>query len=55
LLARALADNLAKYETIFGEIKVPQGKSLADDLFHSLQPPEPPTPPPLPPKPEGLA
>jgi hypothetical protein len=55
LLARALADNLAKYETTFGEIKVPQGKSLADDLFHSLQPPDPPTPPPLPPKPEDLA
>jgi len=53
LLARALADNLAKYENTFGEIKVPQGKTLADDLFHSLQPPEPPTPPPGPPKPEG--
>ncbi|MEX2143146.1 MAG: DUF3467 domain-containing protein [Anaerolineales bacterium] len=52
LLQRALADNIAKYETTFGEIKVPQGKTLADDLFHSLQPPEP---PPAPPKPEGLA
>lgn len=49
LMARALADNLAKYETTFGEIKVPQGKTLADDLFHSLQPPEPPNLP----KPEG--
>lgn len=46
LLQRALADNLSKYETIFGEIKVPQGKSLADDLFHL---------PPEPPKPEGQA
>jgi hypothetical protein len=53
LLGRALADNLAKYENTFGEIKVPLGKTLADDLFHSLQPPEPPTPPPGPPKPEG--
>jgi len=51
LLQRALADNIAKYETTFGEIKIPQGKSLADDLFHSLQPPEPPKPT----KPEGLA
>src|SRR3989304_2312622 len=51
LLQRALADNIAKYETTFGEIKVPQGKSLADDLFHSLLPPEPPKPT----KPEGLA
>lgn len=51
LLQRALADNLVKYETTFGEIKIPQGKTLADDLFHSLQPPEPLTPPPV--KPEG--
>ena len=51
LLQRALADNIAKYETTFGEIKIPQGKSLADDLFHSLLPPEPPKPT----KPEGLA
>lgn len=48
LLQRALADNLAKFETTFGEIKVPQGKTLADDLFRSLQPPDPP-------KPEGNA
>lgn len=46
LLQRALADNLTKFETLFGEIKIPQGKSLADDLFKSLQPPEPPTEPP---------
>ena len=42
LLQRALADNLAKFETVFGEIKIPQGKTLADDLFKSLQSPEPP-------------
>jgi hypothetical protein len=44
LLQRALADNLAKYEATFGEIKIPQGKSLADDLFKSFQHPEPPKP-----------
>lgn len=53
LMQRALADNIAKFETTFGEIKVPQGKSLADDLFRSMQPPEPPPTPPLPPKPEA--
>lgn len=35
LIYKALGDNLAKYETNFGEIKVP-GPSLADSLF---QPP----------------
>ncbi|HUE99893.1 MAG TPA: DUF3467 domain-containing protein [Anaerolineales bacterium] len=40
LLMRALAENLARYETAFGEIKVP-GNSLADNLFRNLQPPEP--------------
>ena len=48
LLQQALADNLTKFETVFGEIKLPPGKSLADDLFRALQPPEPP-------KPEGQA
>ncbi|MBW8010795.1 MAG: DUF3467 domain-containing protein [Chloroflexi bacterium] len=33
LLQRALAENLAKYETVFGEISIPQKKSLADYLF----------------------
>lgn len=36
LLQKALADNIAKYESIFGEIKLPQGKSLADDLFRNM-------------------
>lgn len=36
LLHKALADNIAKYEGIFGEIKLPQGKSLADDLFRNM-------------------
>lgn len=34
LLQRALADNIAKYEAKFGEITVPQGKTLADHLFN---------------------
>lgn len=42
LLQRALAENIAKYEANFGEIKIPQGKSLADSLFRSLQPPDDP-------------
>ncbi len=41
LLQRALAENLARYEAAFGEIKVP-GNSLADNLFRNLHPPEPP-------------
>jgi hypothetical protein len=45
LLQRALADNLSKFEAQFGEIKLPQGKSLADDLFKSIQPDPPPDPP----------
>lgn len=44
LLLRALTENLAKFETQFGEIKIPVGKSLADDLFKAIQPPEPPKP-----------
>jgi hypothetical protein len=39
LLQRALAENLARYEAAFGEIKIPGENSLADFLFH------PPTPP----------
>jgi hypothetical protein len=42
LLQKALADNLTKFETVFGEIKLPPGKSLVDDLFRSLQPPDKP-------------
>jgi hypothetical protein len=41
LLQRALAENLARYEAAFGEIKVP-GNTLADTLFRNLHPPEPP-------------
>ena len=33
LLYKALGENLSKYETNFGEIKLPGGPSLADHLF----------------------
>ena len=36
LLHKALGDNLAKYETTFGEISIPGASTLADSLF---QPP----------------
>ena len=42
LFHRALGDNLARYETIFGEIHIPHDNSLASDLFRSIHPPEPP-------------
>ncbi len=42
LLQRALSENLGKYESTFGEIKIPKGKSLADNLFRSAPPPESP-------------
>jgi hypothetical protein len=39
LLLRALTENLARYETAFGEIHVPMNTSLAEHLFR----PHPPT------------
>lgn len=43
LLYRALGENLAKFESAFGEITVPGGTSLADYLFRSPdRPPEKP-------------
>jgi hypothetical protein len=33
LIYKALGDNLAKYETNFGEISIPGASSLADRLF----------------------
>ncbi len=42
LFLRALADNLAKYESAFGEIIIPGGVSLADQLFRPHPPSEPP-------------
>jgi hypothetical protein len=39
LLQRALAENLARYESAFGEIKVPgESGTLADFLFHPPAP-----------------
>jgi hypothetical protein len=32
-LLRALTDNLAKYEAQYGEIRLPEGPSLAEQLF----------------------
>ena len=43
LFYRALGENLARYETAFGEITVPGDPTLADNLFH--HPPAPPAPP----------
>lgn len=39
LLQMALAQNIANYERQFGEIRLPQQKTLADHLFN-FQPPE---------------
>ena len=40
LLQRALAENLSRYETAFGEIKIPGENSLADFLFRPPAPTE---------------
>ncbi len=40
LLHRALGENIARYESNFGEIKLPVSHSLADDLFHNTASPE---------------
>lgn len=37
LLMKALGEHLARYEEHHGEIKVPQGTSLADQLFRGGQ------------------
>lgn len=37
LIYKALGDNLAKFEAVYGEITLPGSASLADSLFH---PPE---------------
>jgi len=33
LFLRAMAENLKRYESKFGEVRLPQAHSLADDLF----------------------
>ena len=40
LFMRALSENIAKYEEAFGEINVPHGTSLAENLFRPPQPPK---------------
>lgn len=40
LLLRALGENISKYEGQYGEIKMPEGFSLADRLFRPPKPPE---------------
>jgi hypothetical protein len=53
MLLRALAENIAKFESQFGEIRVPEGPSLAEQLFRKptvepapdAQPPAEPPPP----------
>jgi len=40
LFYRALGENLARYEAAFGEITLPGGPSLAENLFRPAQPPE---------------
>lgn len=43
LLLRALSENLEKYETQFGEIKLPtDGSALAQQFFGAIKPPHPP-------------
>ena len=42
LLLRALTENLARYETAFGEITVPGNSSLAENLFRPHPSPDPP-------------
>jgi len=45
LLQMLLADNLAHYEQVFGEIKLPASPAtLADQLFKSTGPDQPPGP-----------
>jgi len=46
LFLRALTENLARYESTFGEVVLPKGDSgLADNLFRRAQPPDSPKPP----------
>jgi Protein of unknown function (DUF3467) len=43
LFHRALTENLSRYEAAFGEIKLPGGPTLADNLFHSINPTDKPS------------
>lgn len=33
LTQRAINENIARYEAVFGEIRIPRGHTLADELF----------------------
>lgn len=41
LFHRALAENLSRFEAAFGEINIPGGASLADNLFRPPERPQP--------------
>ena len=41
LFQRALNENIKRYEDSFGEIHIPHGASLADELFRGSNPGEP--------------
>ena len=41
LFYRALGENLARYESAFGEIRIPGDTGLADELFRPVHPPGP--------------
>lgn len=43
LVSRALSEHLERFETQFGEIKLPENPTLADQLFHPPFSPEDPT------------
>jgi hypothetical protein len=40
LLLHALAENISRYENVFGKIQVPGDTSLAEHLFRPQHPPE---------------
>jgi len=42
LLLRALTENIARYESTFGEIVMPSNSTLAESLFRPPHSPEPP-------------
>jgi len=42
LLLRALTENIARYESTFGEIVMPSNSTLAESLFRPPHPPDPP-------------
>lgn len=42
MLFRALGENIARYESVFGELPLPGDSGLADGLFKGVHPPKPP-------------